>query len=887
MRAAANNEAGLLVVPIVVAGYAGVTFAVTAPTAVLSGTAGAWVLAAADLGIPPSPGAPLHLLLLRAAAAVLPGTAVGATALAAALLSTLTVLAVYGAMYQLARRALAQGRRTPYPGIIAHGAAAIAALFLAFSERFWDSASRSDAAPTALLLGGIGMGASALWLAPGGTASRRYAQLAAYAFGLGCAVDGSLLLAALPAVLFGGFRKAGRTLTRMLAAGAGALLLLLAAAVSPLRIIAWPGSLVPLASSAPMLASLLLLLAAGVLFCGIAVRRLLPALATKSASTTVLLFLLGLSTALVLPQRAAQKPATALGEPATTAGHAAYAASATTPWQRIHALLTDAHAPAQVMERVERGFLLPVAWNTIGREQAAADSRPFLAPGLAAPAAARAPWPKAFYALPLLFGLAGMFQLLRLLPAAGGVLLASFLALGFWQALAEHPSSSGQAAPFIPFALFVGAGAAALLTRAARARRGTATALVGAFTLLFVALPLHQLRANWPDHDRSGDLRMRDYAYNLLQSCDADAVLLTGDADDSYPALVLQRFTGIRRDVTIVNLALLGERWYAAALLPRLFPGARAGGFTATQRAALLSDDAERLRALWNDTTLAAPPWSARERGAAIRRITAGQPSAARLAARITAAGPALPDLDMPRTSVELRRRVLLRELFGRVRHQRPVYVSVCCPPSALPIDESALCLEGLAWRATPLHLPRQVALNSGALLRQLLTPVSAPAHGMKQGFLFSPAPVADPLWFGAIDNQRAAHLRLAEFQLRQLADAAGARRTLGAMERRFPRAEQPLPFRAALDAAVLLRDAGDQAAASAYCRSVIVEARAALRRGEAQPDRLSSPWRSLYEAYRLERRDDEARDLLRTMARLYPRAGDIPASPDIHERQQ
>lgn len=67
---------------------------------------------------------------------------------------------------------------------------------------------------------------------------------------------------------------------------------------------------------------------------------------------------------------------------------------------------------------------------------------------------------------------------------------------------------------------------------------------------------------NWDDHDRSNRYTARDYAYNYLQSCDQNAILVTHGDNDTFPLWYLQEVEGIRTDVRIMNTSLLGMDWY-------------------------------------------------------------------------------------------------------------------------------------------------------------------------------------------------------------------------------------------------------------------------------------------------------------------------------------
>jgi hypothetical protein len=173
-----------------------------------------------------------------------------------------------------------------------------------------------------------------------------------------------------------------------------------------------------------------------------------------------------------------------------------------------------------------------------------------------------------FYFLPLILGLLGAYWHFKRNQKDAGVvgLLFFFTGMAIVLYLNQNPLQPRErdyayAGSFYAFAIWIGLGVAAIAEMLRKKISPTAAGTAATVLGLLVA-PVLMAKEGWNDHDRSEKYTARDFAVDYLKSCAPNAILFTYGDNDTYPLWYAQEVEGVRPDVRVVNLSLLGTDWY-------------------------------------------------------------------------------------------------------------------------------------------------------------------------------------------------------------------------------------------------------------------------------------------------------------------------------------
>lgn len=85
--------------------------------------------------------------------------------------------------------------------------------------------------------------------------------------------------------------------------------------------------------------------------------------------------------------------------------------------------------------------------------------------------------------------------------------------------------------------------------------------MLGILTVAALSVPVLMAAQEWDDHDRNQKQLARDTAKDILESCAPNAILFTMADNDTYPVWYAQEVEGIRPDVRVVITTLISADW--------------------------------------------------------------------------------------------------------------------------------------------------------------------------------------------------------------------------------------------------------------------------------------------------------------------------------------
>lgn len=374
------------------------------------------------------------------------------------------------------------------------------------------------------------------------------------------------------------------------------------------------------------------------------------------------------------------------------------------------------------------------------------------------------------YGIPFFVGLLGLYYHLRKDWKNALPFVVLFLVMGVVFALyanMQNPQPRERdyfyVGAFYSYAIWIGIGIVAIIDFVKNRlsnKSAFQTAAVGMLSLSAIAIPANLLRINWEQNDRSGNFVAWDYSYNLLQSCDPDAILFTNGDNDTFPLWYLQDVEGVRRDVRIANLSLINTSWYIDQLKNETPHG------TAKVPISLTDQEISRVQPrVWKpqEMSLPVPPEVAREYGVTDSTILKS--------------GKMTFTLNGVPLNQEVRilrvQDLLVWDIIKTNNWKRPINFAVTVSPDSKIGLDSYLWMQGLVWRFKPVKVPPgdgglDIEQMSRNVLARDVVPSKTPQQGFRYRNINNPDVYYDENIQRLLMNYRAGFLRLAYDAIRK-----------------------------------------------------------------------------------------------------------------------
>ncbi|HRE41765.1 MAG TPA: DUF2723 domain-containing protein [Ignavibacteria bacterium] len=482
-----------------------------------------------------------------------------------------------------------------------------------------------------------------------------------------------------------------------------------------------------------------------------------------------------------------------------------------------------------------------------------------------------------FFAIPFILGMFGVFYHFRKDWKLALVFLFGFLVLGVITALYQNQQDPQPrerdyfyVGAFMVFSMWIGLGVAGIIEsinefiKKQSAYRAVASGIVAASFLL---VPINMLRVNYEYQNRHDNYFPYDYAYNILQSCEKDAILITNGDNDTFPLWCLQAVYGVRQDVRIVNLSLAQTDWYNLELKNGRPYGSLPVPMTYTD---------EQLRKLqpveWDENKVfsidipkTAYPDSMQSNPDLPTKLNFKVPATIRQqyqGRNITAVK--VNDL-------------LLIDILRANKWERPIYFSVTVTDENYIGLGDYLELEGMAQKLLP-YKPSEIpgmAINEKTMYQNLVESTNTPSKEPKYGFMFrsldNPDVFYDQNHRRSVETYRTLFLRLANAFASDSSKYSLAKTTLDKMNEVIPTNVIAMDYRLKYELANIYSKIGDQSKFNELTSQIETDA---LKDIEANPTNVQSfynPYRVLIDIYETQGQYQKALDILGRLQMMNP----------------
>ncbi len=450
-------------------------------------------------------------------------------------------------------------------------------------------------------------------------------------------------------------------------------------------------------------------------------------------------------------------------------------------------------------------------------------------------------YPIRFFALPLLFGLIGLFFHFSKDKKMAFVFLLMFLMMGVLAAIQQNQQEPQPrerdyfySGSFMVFAMWIGVGVFAIIDNLKKYQNKTfIPALIVLISMILV--PVNMAAGGWKMHNRAGNYFPFDYSYNILQSVEQDAIVFTNGDNDTFPVWYLQDVAGVRRDVRIVNLSLGNTLWYidqlknrqpwGALKVPISIPDDSLQVYDETDPRAYTYEFAEAQNVVLNVPS------------DIMAKFTNDEELINDPKMRFTFVGQDYGEYDGKQIYLFRVQDKLIFDILKTNNFKRPMYFSATVGEDVYIGLKPFLKRGGLALRITPVQqsfggdVPLDIEIMDKCLLNYDNSDnyTKTPKYGFKYRNLNNPAVFYDEVHRRSIEGYRLMFLSLAQAYATERKDNAKANKVLETMDKVISTTMFPLDWNLTARIADLYSKVGNKDKAKKYALSAIKKTEDAL----------------------------------------------------------
>lgn len=486
-------------------------------------------------------------------------------------------------------------------------------------------------------------------------------------------------------------------------------------------------------------------------------------------------------------------------------------------------------------------------------------------------------WSTAFKAIPFLIGLFGLFYHFRKDWKLGLTFLWMFLLMGIFTALFQRQQDPQPrerdyfyTGAFFVYSLWIGIGIMGILELIQESIKesGANKLLSGAvLAICLVFIPGMMFKTNFHYNNRNENTVPFEYAYNLLQGIDKDAILFTNGDNDTFPLWYLQTVEGYRTDVRVVNLSLLNTDWYILEMKNSMPYGSLKVPISYTD------DQIRQLQPIqWGDFKVVsvnvpptAYPDSLKSKGLTPDKLSWKMPYT-------FASGNV--------KAVKVQDQMIF-DIVKTNNWQRPMYFSATVTEdNYIGLDEYVV-QEGMSKRIVPFkpEMPSQFRVNPEKMWSNFMVTPAGFSKTPQDGYFFknfrNPDIFFNQVEVNAVQSYRSQFLTLA-YEYVNRDDKAKTSQVLDRMEEVFPKNVVPYDYRILYDVCMQYYRADNKAKFDELSPIVEKEALDALKKNPNDIQTFWNPYKLLIDIY-------EARgDYNKTLEILYQLDRISPNNPEV-----